>query len=70
MSIKNTSAIEFGKTQPVQVVEASLGASMIPDPVRARSYLASEVNITFTGPTLQLQYGTIALNNRLPSQAP
>ncbi len=49
MAFENTSAIDSGKAQAVHVVEAFLDASMIPDPVRARSYLASDVKITFTG---------------------
>ncbi len=49
MIIENTTAIDRVKTQAVQVVEEFLAASMIPDPVRARSYLAPDVRITFTG---------------------
>ena len=33
----------------VRIVEAFLEASMVPDPVRARSYMAPGVRITFTG---------------------
>lgn len=32
-----------------RIVEAFLDASMVPDPVRARSYMAPDVRITFTG---------------------
>ena len=32
-----------------QLVEAYLEASMVPDPVKARSFVASDVRITFTG---------------------
>ena len=32
-----------------RIVEAFLDASMVPDPVRARSYMATDVKITFTG---------------------
>ena len=32
-----------------RIVEAFLDASMIPDPVRARAYMAPDVKITFTG---------------------
>jgi SnoaL-like protein len=32
-----------------RIVEAFLDASMIPDPVRARTYMAPNVRITFTG---------------------
>lgn len=32
-----------------RIVEAFLDASMVPDPVRARSYMAADVKITFTG---------------------
>ena len=32
-----------------RIVEEFLDASMIPDPVRARTYMASDVKITFTG---------------------
>lgn len=49
MPIENPTAIDSAKAQAVQVVEAFLGASMIPDPVRARTYLAAQVKITFTG---------------------
>ncbi|MEP7207555.1 MAG: nuclear transport factor 2 family protein [Casimicrobiaceae bacterium] len=32
-----------------RIVEAFLEASMVPDPVRARTYMAQDVKITFTG---------------------
>lgn len=32
-----------------RIVEAFLKASMVPDPVRARTYMAADVRITFTG---------------------
>ena len=32
-----------------RIVEAFLEASMVPDPVRARTYMAPDVRITFTG---------------------
>lgn len=32
-----------------RIVEAFLEASMVPDPVRARTYMAADVRITFTG---------------------
>ena len=32
-----------------RIVEEFLDASMIPDPVRARTYMAPDVKITFTG---------------------
>ena len=32
-----------------RIVEEFLDASMVPDPVRARSYMAPEIRITFTG---------------------
>jgi ketosteroid isomerase-like protein len=32
-----------------RIVEEFLDASMVPDPVRARSYMAPDVRITFTG---------------------
>lgn len=32
-----------------RIVEAFLEASMVPDPVRARSFMAPDVKITFTG---------------------
>ncbi len=32
-----------------RIVEEFLDASMVPDPVRARSYMAADVKITFTG---------------------
>ena len=37
------------ETEARRVVEAFLDASMIPDPVRARTYMAPDVKITFTG---------------------
>lgn len=49
MPEENTSATDSGKTQAIQVVEEYLHTSMIPDPVQARTYLASDVTITFTG---------------------
>lgn len=42
-------AINAARTRALQMVEAFLEASMVPDPVRARTYLASDVKITFTG---------------------
>ncbi len=36
-------------TDARKVVEEFLEASMVPDPVRARSYMAPDVRITFTG---------------------
>lgn len=49
MSIENISTIDSGRAHAVAVVEAFLGASMIPDPVRAQACLARNVTITFTG---------------------
>ena len=37
------------ETEARRIVEAFLDASMIPDPVRARTYMAPDVKITFTG---------------------
>lgn len=37
------------ETEARRIVEAYLDASMIPDPVRARTYMAPDVKITFTG---------------------
>lgn len=37
------------ETEARRLVEAFLDASMIPDPVRARGYMAPDVRITFTG---------------------
>ena len=36
-------------SEAARIVEAFLDASMVPDPVRARSYMAPGVRITFTG---------------------
>ncbi|MDQ2780538.1 MAG: nuclear transport factor 2 family protein [Pseudomonadota bacterium] len=44
-----TSATESPMAAAVRVVESFLAASMVPDPVRARTYLAPDVKITFTG---------------------
>lgn len=63
MPIENNIAIDSGKAQAVQVVEAFLGASMIPDPVRARTYLASDVKITFTGARLFTSAAEVAAFN-------
>ncbi|MEO7007806.1 MAG: nuclear transport factor 2 family protein [Caldimonas sp.] len=49
MSIENASTIDSRRAHAVAVVEAFLGASMIPDPVRAQACLARNVTITFTG---------------------
>ena len=49
MVIGNTSTIDSETARAVQVVEDFLEASMVPDPVRARAYLAADVTITFTG---------------------
>ena len=37
------------KSEAASIVEAFLEASMIPDPDRARTYMAPDVRITFTG---------------------
>lgn len=37
------------ETEATRIVEDFLDASMIPDPVRARAYMAPDVKITFTG---------------------
>lgn len=49
MTIENTVGAESAVARAVQIVEDYLKASMIPDPVRARTYVASDVKITFTG---------------------
>src|SRR4029079_8600530 len=46
-----------------RIVEEFLDASMIPDPVRARTYMAPDVKITFTGGrTFSAPAGTAAFN--------
>lgn len=42
-------ARERAQADAKRVVEAFLEASMVPDPVRARTYMAQDVKITFTG---------------------
>lgn len=49
MTIESSPPVESAAAQAVQLVEQFLHASMIPDPVRAHSYLAPGVKITFTG---------------------
>jgi ketosteroid isomerase-like protein len=42
-------AMALSETEAARTVEAFLEASMIPDPDRARTYMAPDVQITFTG---------------------
>jgi ketosteroid isomerase-like protein len=42
-------AMALSETEAARIVEAFLEASMIPDPDRARTYMAPDVQITFTG---------------------
>ena len=50
-------------TEGSRIVEAFLEASMVPDPVRARTYMAPDVQITFTGGrTFTDPAGTAAFN--------
>ncbi|MEO5701650.1 MAG: nuclear transport factor 2 family protein [Casimicrobiaceae bacterium] len=42
-------AIHRTQADAKRIVEAFLEASMVPDPVRARTYMAQDVKITFTG---------------------
>lgn len=49
MSIDSATESSSAVAQAGRIVEAFLEASMVPDPVRARTYMAPDVRITFTG---------------------
>ena len=49
MSTQGAARSESEETKAGRIVEEFLEASMIPDPVRARTYMAPDVRITFTG---------------------
>ena len=49
MSTLHTATDESAMARAGRVVEEFLEASMAPDPVRARSFMAPDVKITFTG---------------------
>jgi len=49
MSIEEIARTESAEVRAKRIVEDFLEASMVPDPVRARSYMAPGVKITFTG---------------------
>lgn len=49
MSIDSATATSSAVSQAGRIVEAFLEASMVPDPVRARTFMAPDVRITFTG---------------------
>ena len=49
MSIDSATESSSAVSQAGRIVDAFLEASMVPDPVRARTYMAPDVRITFTG---------------------
>jgi hypothetical protein len=49
MSTETAAINENAESRAGRIVEEFLEASMIPDPVRARTYMAHDVKITFTG---------------------
>ena len=49
MPSETVSSTPAAATEGSRIVEEFLEASMVPDPVRARTYMASDVQITFTG---------------------
>jgi ketosteroid isomerase-like protein len=49
MSIQSPAATEPAIVRAGRIIEDFLEASMVPDPVRARTFMAPDVKITFTG---------------------
>ena len=49
MPIDTVAPTESAQARAGRIVEAFLEASMVPDPVRARTFMAPDVKITFTG---------------------
>jgi ketosteroid isomerase-like protein len=49
MSIDTAAQTGSAQAQAGRIVESFLEASMVPDPVRARTFMAPDVKITFTG---------------------
>ena len=49
MSIDSAAQTGSAQAQAGRIVESFLEASMVPDPVRARTFMAPDVKITFTG---------------------
>ena len=49
MSTETRAGTETVESRARRIVEEFLDASMVPDPVRARTFMAPDVKITFTG---------------------
>ncbi len=49
MPSETAASTPVAATEGSRIVEEFLEASMVPDPVRARTYMAPDVQITFTG---------------------